>query len=50
MDNLDEILISKSKKNFDYVNKKGYELIEDIYLNVLDNYTNDNPSKDLFSS
>ncbi len=27
MDNLDEILISKSKKQFDYVNEKGYELI-----------------------
>ena len=42
MDNLDEILIYKSKKKINYVNKKGYELIENIYFDVLDNYMNDN--------
>ena len=42
MDNLDEILISKSKKKINYVNKKGYELIENIYFDVLDKYIIDN--------
>ena len=42
MDNLDEILISKSKKTFDYVNEKGYELIQDIYFHVMDAYLNHN--------
>ena len=42
MDNLGEILISKSKNKINYVNKKGYELIENIYFDVLDRYINDN--------
>ena len=50
MDNLDEILNSKSKKKINYVNKKGYELIENIYFDVLDKYINDNNQNNLFSS
>ena len=50
MDNLGEILISKSKNKINYVNKKGYELIENIYFDVLDRYINDNNQNDLFSS
>ena len=50
MDNLGEILISKSKKKIYYVNKKGYELIENIYFDVLDKYINDNNQNNLFSS
>ena len=50
MDNLDEILISKSKKKINYVNKKGYELIEDIYFDVLDKYINDNNQNNYLSS
>ena len=49
MDNLGEILISKSKNKINYVNKKGYELIENIYFEVLDKYINDNNQNDLFS-
>jgi hypothetical protein len=50
MDNLDEVLISKSKKRFNYVNKKGFELIENIYFNALDKYINGNTQNELFSS
>jgi len=50
MDNLGEILISKSKNKINYVNKKGYELIENIYFKVLDKYINDNNQNNLFSS
>ena len=50
MDNLGEILISISKNKINYVNKKGYELIENIYFDVLDRYINDNNQNDLFSS
>ena len=50
MDNLGEILISKSKNKINYVNKKGYELIENIYFDVLDRYINDNNQNDLLSS
>ena len=48
MDNLDEILIQKSKNKIKYVNQKGYELIENIYFDILDKYINDNNQNELF--
>ena len=50
MDNLGEVLISKYKKKINYLNKKGYELIENIYFDVLDKYINDNNQNELFQS
>jgi len=35
MDNLDEILIVKNNKSFTYVNKKGFEIIDEIQLSIL---------------
>ena len=35
MDNLDEILIVKNNKSFNYNNKKGFEIIEEIQLSNL---------------
>ena len=38
MDNLDQILIVKDKKNISYVNNKGFEIIDEIQHDVLGMY------------
>lgn len=38
MDNLDEILIVKNNKSLTYINKKGFEIIDEIQLSILGKY------------
>ena len=45
MDNLDEILIIKNEKGMQYVNKKGFEIIDNIQFTNFEKKIND-PSKD----
>ncbi len=38
MDNLDEMLIAKKNKSFTFINKKGFEIIDEIQLSILSKY------------
>jgi len=35
MDNLDEALFVKGKNGFDYINKKGFDIIEEIQYSII---------------
>jgi len=35
MDNLDEALLVKGKNGFEYINKKGFDIIEEIQYSII---------------
>ena len=35
MDNLDEALMVKGKNGLDYINKRGFEIVNEIQYNIL---------------
>ena len=41
MENLDEIIITKSKKGLEYLNKKGFEIFNEIQFQLLYKYLNE---------
>ena len=40
MENLDETLLTKNKKNLEYLNKKGFEIFNEIQFSVFNSYLN----------
>jgi hypothetical protein len=38
MENLDEALLSTNNSNFQYMNKRGFEIIEEIQISLLSEY------------